>query len=709
MAESRLIPTLLLAAWLAPLASFVVVALATTLLHRLRGVVSASAARAVGQVCTGTIATSFLLSLAALAFWVRTHGVGGDAGEGDAGHHAGPPPMVGEWFTFLEVGTLRLATGYYIDALTLVMATLVTFVALCVHLYSLGYLDDELSQDCLVTDAEARLAGGAPVVRPARLHRFYQHLALFTFSMLGIVFASSVAMTFVFWELVGATSYLLIGFYYERPAAARAAAKAMLVNRIGDVGMLVAIALLWSAFGTLDYEGLFGAVGPWLTADPMNNTLLTIAGVGLFCGAIGKSAQAPLWSWLPDAMQGPTPVSALVHSATMVAAGVFLTARVFPLLTAEALAVVAAVGAVTLILGAILAVSANDLKRVLAYSTISQLGYMVLGLGVGGWTAATLHLVTHASFKALLFLAAGAAIHGAHVGEFASLGGLRRRMPLTAAATLVGALALVGAGIPILGLGLSGFYSKDLLFEQAIAYARANPGRGWAYWAPTIGAALTAFYIARLWLLTFAGEPRSKGAADAHEASSPMLAPMAALGIAAVGIAWALPGGLSVKGLLESAATVPATSVGVVSLAATVPSESAAHTDEIKRLAALTALGATLVGLSVAGARHRLGKLADPPTAKLARGFDLRWVPGLNRAIADTFRRSGWALARWIDSVVIDRGVGGLTSATVFASGGALARLQTGNVRQYVVLLVLAVAIAGSVALGVAYRWAEGV
>jgi NADH-quinone oxidoreductase subunit L len=501
---------------------------------------------------------------------------------------------------------------------------------------------------------------------------------------------------------------LLIGFYYERPAAARAAAKAMLVNRIGDVGMLVTIALLWAEFGTLDYQTLFAAVGPWVESHAGSVSLLTIAGVGLFCGAIGKSAQAPLWSWLPDAMQGPTPVSALVHSATMVAAGVFLTARVYPLLTADALSVVAAVGAVTLLLGAVLAVSARDLKRVLAYSTISQLGYMVLGLGLGGWTAATLHLVTHASFKALLFLAAGAAIHGAHSGELASLGGLRRRMPITAAAMLIGALALVGAGVPLLGVGLSGFYSKDMLFEQAIAYSRANPGKSWAFWAPTVGAALTAFYIARLWLLTFASEPRSEGAREAHEAPRSMLAPMIALAIAAIAIAWTLPGGLSAHHLLESSSVEPATRSGSGWLHVSVPTEAVAHADDIKRLAAFVALGATISGFVAAVALHRLGRLADPPTARLARAFDLRWVPLANHSIARACRQVGWAASRWGDALVIDRGVGDLATALAFGGGSLLARFQTGNVRQYIVLLVLAVVIVGSLALGITYRWAEG-
>lgn len=700
MDESRLIPTLVLAAWLAPLASFAVVAIASSVLHRVRGAVAPAAARAIAQVCTGSLATSFLLALAALAAWIRLAGVGG--------HAATQPPVVGEWFTFIDVGSLRLSAGYYIDALTLVMATLVTFVALCIHVYALGYLDDELADDGLVTDLEARQAGGAFVVRPGRLHRFYQHLALFTFSMLGIVVAWNVAMTFVFWELVGASSYLLIGFYYERPAAARAAAKAMLVNRIGDVGMLVAIALLWSLFGTLDYEPLFAAIGPWLEANPTSAGLLTFAGVALFCGAIGKSAQAPLWSWLPDAMQGPTPVSALVHSATMVAAGVFLTARVYPLLTADALSVVAAVGAVTLLLGAVLAVSAGDLKRVLAYSTISQLGYMVLGLGLGGWTASTLHLVTHATFKALLFLAAGAVIHGAHSGDLGSLGGLRKRMPLTTAAMLVGALALVGAGVPLLGIGLSGFYSKDMLFEQAIAFSRANPGGGWAFWAPTVGAALTAFYITRLWLLTFAGEPRSDGSRNAHESGKTMLVPMAALLLAAVAVAWTLPGGLSANALLESASLAPASRSGSEWFEVSIPTEAAAHATEIKRLAAFVALGATVCGFVAAVALDRLGRLTDPPTARLARALDLTWVPAVNRAVAGACRRVGWATSRWGDATVIDRGFGAFAAALALSGGAVLARLQTGNVRQYIVLLVLAVVIVGSLALGLTYRWAEG-
>ncbi|MEN0111115.1 MAG: proton-conducting transporter membrane subunit, partial [Planctomycetota bacterium] len=415
MSPDRLVPTLLLIAWLAPLASFAVTAVAGAVLAQRDRGVDAASARTIARVATGAVLASLIASLVALGVWVGEHGAApakhgaeydtaepravAEAGAPVAFHDAIDHPAVvphahdpaaytGEWFRFLEVGPLEASAGYYLDGLAVLMAVVVTLVASCVHVYAMGYLAEETAAegDDAVTDREVTTYYGEPFRRAGRLHRFYQHLSLFTFAMLGIVVAGNALQTFVFWELVGATSYLLIGFYYERPKAAAAANKAMLVNRVGDVGMLVGLMALWSLAGTLEYRELFARAGEWLATPGDAYSLLAVAAGGMVLGCVGKSAQAPLWSWLPDAMAGPTPVSALVHSATMVAAGVFLIARLTPLMPVEVLQAVAVIGAVTLLLGAVLATAATDLKRVLAFSTISQLGFMTLSLGLGGWT-----------------------------------------------------------------------------------------------------------------------------------------------------------------------------------------------------------------------------------------------------------------------------------------------------------------------------------
>ena len=331
-----------------------------------------------------------------------------------------------------QAGPVPLATaGVYVDALAAVMATLVTLVAALVQLYSLGYLADE--------------------PRPA-LGRYYLYQSLFAFSMLGLVFAPNFLQLFVFWELVGLCSYLLIGFYYQRPAAARAAVKAFWVTKLGDVGFLLGIVLLWGATGTFEFDTLFRAVaGGALPAS------LALCMTLIYLGAVGKSAQFPLHVWLPDAMEGPTPVSALIHAATMVTAGVFLVARAYPLFQAVpwVLLLIAYVGAFTALLAATLALGESDLKRVLAYSTVSQLGYMMTALGAGALAAGVLHLLLHGFFKALLFLAAGAVIHAVHTNDMGAMGRLGRAMPKTAIVFVVGDARARGRAA-LLGLRLEG-------------------------------------------------------------------------------------------------------------------------------------------------------------------------------------------------------------------------------------------------------------
>jgi NADH-quinone oxidoreductase subunit L len=701
MPLEQLLQTLLLVAWLAPLASFVVSALAGSMLSR-KGYIDSSAARTIGHVATGAIGVSLIASVLALGGWISAHPLG-------EGHGEAAAPLVGEWFSILDVGSLHVGAGYYIDALTVVMAVVVTLIATCVHVYSLGYLADETGAEGpeAVTDYEPVQASGLPLRRAGRLHRFYQHLSLFCFAMLGVVIAGNALMTFAFWELVGASSYLLIGYYYERPKAGAAATKAMLFNRVGDVGMLVALMAIWGLAGTFDYDKLFAAAPSWFTS---HYGLATLIGAGLFCGCIGKSAQVPLQAWLPDAMAGPTPVSALVHSATMVAAGVFLVGRIYPLLTVEVLVSIAMVGAITLLVGATLATVAHDMKRVLAYSTVSQLGFMMLALGLGGWTAGLFHLVTHAGFKALLFLGAGSVIHAVGTNDLRAMGGLRSKMPFTAGLMLVGLLALVGAGLPMLGLGLSGFFSKDAIFEQAIAFSRANPSYAWLFWAPLLGAMMTALYITRMWLLAFVGRPRTEAAEHAHESPESMLVPMLIVATMAISAGWAVPGsGVSVPALLETSAPAMThqSRSGVAWRDLSLPSSHDAHEASVRTAAGWGALGATLAGATIALVLHRGGRKCETPAGAPLRQLDEHWLPGLSRGLDSLTRSVGALVAGPVDRGIVDGGfkrAAGLLTMT----GVALRRAQTGNLRQYVFFLALGVVLVGVTSLGVAYRWIAG-
>ncbi len=595
------LPILLGFAVLLPLLSFVVIFLVGPRLGE--------HGKTAGTVAVLAIFGSLCLSLISLGIWLWHHPpqahhaehaalaqvghaeadhANGATAPGEANGHAADatsterPEIHGEWYTLGKFGKLRLTIGYYIDALTVAMFSMVSFIALCIHVYATGYMHDELHD---VTDHEVHLRNGRHLHRPGRFPRFFQFLSLFTFSMLGLVIAGNVLMTFVFWELVGICSYFLIGFYVERPSASTAANKAFIVNRVGDFGMIIGLMALWGSLGTLSYgdpidgtdrqPGIFSqirppdadhaltvpasmtALSPLSTLDATGQAtpesasvtghsqgtpgygLLVVAGLGIFAGCVGKSAQFPLHVWLPDAMEGPTPVSALVHSATMVAAGVFLVARIYPIFTPEVLLTIACVGAVTVFLAATIAVAATDIKRVLAYSTLSQLGYMMMALGVGGWLAGVLHLFTHAFFKSLLFLCSGSVIHAVHTNELPQMGGLARKMPWTAFTMLIGCLAISGAGIPLV-IGLSGYYSKDSILEQAYLYGQRNPGFGSLFFhAAVAGATMTSFYMFRLWYLAFAGEPRDSHRYDhAHESPREMVVPLVVLAVLSVIVAW---------------------------------------------------------------------------------------------------------------------------------------------------------------------------
>ena len=407
------------------------------------------------------------------------------------------------WINFGNVpsiGPLSIQLGIKIDNLTVIMLFVVTLISALVHIFSLEYMKGD-----------------------KRFSRYYAYLGIFTFSMLGIVLTDNILMMYIFWELVGLSSYLLIGFWYEKKSASDAGMKAFLTNRVGDIGMFLGILILFTNYHTFSFDEIFHQIS--LGVVPFgSNGWLTAAGILVFMGAVGKSAQVPLHVWLPDAMEGPTPVSALIHAATMVAAGVYLVARIFALLTADAMLVIAVVGAVTSFFAATIALTQNDIKKVLAYSTVSQLGYMIMSLGVGAYTFALFHLVTHAFFKGLLFLGSGSVIQAMHhEQDIRQMGGLRKKMPITYTTFLIATLAI--SGIPL----TSGFLSKDGLLAGTFAFGSLT-----GHWLiPFLGftvALMTAFYMFRLVIITFHGEPRNQEKYDhAHETPFAMTMPLVIL------------------------------------------------------------------------------------------------------------------------------------------------------------------------------------
>lgn len=401
-------------------------------------------------------------------------------------------------YQFIRAGRFEVNVDIRIDPLSVIMLLVVTGVGTLIHLYSIGYMHGD-----------------------DREHRFFAYLNLFAFSMLVLVMANNFLVMYVGWELVGLSSYLLIGFWYDRPLAAVASKKAFITNRVGDVGLALGIMLIFAHFGTLEFDKVFASAGGLANGSAVAIALL------LFAGAAAKSAQIPLHVWLPDAMEGPTPVSALIHAATMVTAGVYLVARAHPIFEAAPVAsdVVAWIGLATALLSALIAFTQDDIKRVLAYSTVSQLGFMFMALGVGAYGAAIFHLFTHAFFKALMFLGAGSVMHGLHdETDMTKMGALRKAMPWTAGTFIVGWLAIIG--IP----GFSGFFSKDQIL--AGVYGSGNT----LMWILGLAATFcTGFYMSRLVFLTFFGRTRVSAGVTPHESPPVMIWPLALLAIAAAG------------------------------------------------------------------------------------------------------------------------------------------------------------------------------
>jgi len=466
--------------FLLPAISFVIVSLVIRPLVKTESKVA-------GYITIAAIGISFILSICTLAAVMA------------APHHELQMPDV----TWVAIGGFTIHIGLMVDSLTAVMLVVVTLVSLMVQIYSQGYMRGDTGY-----------------------HRYYAAMSLFTMSMLGLVLANNLLYMFVFWEMVGLCSYLLIGFWFHKPSAADAAKKAFLVTRLGDFGFLAALLTLYHNTGTFDIAQLHQLAA----AGALGGVVLTWAAIGIFAGAMGKSAQFPLHVWLPDAMEGPTPVSALIHAATMVAAGVFLVARMFPLFehSTEAMTTVAVIGGITAIFAASMGLVMNDIKRVLAYSTVSQLGYMMLGLGTGGVAVGIFHLFNHAFFKALLFLGSGSVNHATGTFDMRLMGGLRKVMPWTYATFVIGSLSLAGIW------PLAGFWSKDEILITSFA---SQPG---LFVLAMITVFMTAFYMFRAVYMTFHGEYRGGEAgehghaAHPHESEKVMVTPLVVLAVLAV-------------------------------------------------------------------------------------------------------------------------------------------------------------------------------
>jgi NADH-quinone oxidoreductase subunit L len=545
---------------------------------------------------------------------------------------------------WLSIGGLQIDFGLKLDALSLMMLLIVTGVGGAIHIYSYGYMDEDRSKA-----------------------RFFAFMSLFTFSMLGIVLANNFLMMFIFWELVGVSSYLLIGFWFEKPSAGDAAKKAFIVNRLGDFGFLAGILMVWGLLDSLNFSALQNSIA----ANPAAfGAMATTAGLLIFCGAAGKSAQFPLHVWLPDAMEGPTPVSALIHAATMVAAGVYMLCRTLFLFDADALHVIAYIGGFTALLAALIAVQQNDIKRIIAYSTLSQLGYMVMAVGLNGPTPAMFHLTTHAFFKALLFLSAGSVIIGMHhEQDIWQMGNLRKKMPITFWTFLIGALAL--SGIP----PFSGFYSKDSILAQALeqkSYLLFGVG--------VFAAGLTAFYIFRLFFVVFFGKEKSETASHAHESPAVITLPLLALGIFA-----AIGGFIGIWN-----------NYGLQFIAG---NESLSFVQQVmeplhKPVPMLVGIAFGLTGIFLAFSLYK-NATSDSLPAKLG-GFATAMK---NKFYFDeiyeaTFVRAHdflAAVADWIDRWILEGAIIGAIRGGTDLSGRALRLAQTGNLQTYAFLFVLGV------------------
>ena len=543
--------------------------------------------------------------------------------------------------TWISIGNFQATLGVKLDNLSALMLLVVTGVGSLIHWYSQGYMKGDRSYS-----------------------RYFACLSLFTFSMLGIVLASNFMQMFIFWELVGVSSYLLIGFWYERPAAADASKKAFLTNRIGDFGFILGIIMVWAATSSLNFTELKGI----FEANPeILGATAGIVGVLLFCGAVGKSAQFPLHVWLPDAMEGPTPVSALIHAATMVAAGVFMLCRIFFLLSPDALQVIAWTGGITALMAAVIALQQNDIKRILAYSTLSQLGYMVMAVGVHAPGAAMFHLTTHAFFKAMLFLGAGSVIHALHhEQDIWKMGGLKEKMPATYKTFLIGTLAL--CGVP----PLSGFFSKDGILAAAADFR--HHGSMLLFAIGVLAAVLTTLYMARLVLVAFHGKHRSEAADHSHESPSVMTGPLWILVIPTL-----FAGFLPIESAVNHVAGL---------------NHAGGHTQA--PLAMAFSVLALLIGGSVAWSLY--SKAESDPIANRLHGLStalknrLYFDEIFNGLIYVTHEAIS-KLAEWVDRILLSSFIVKGLSNVVDVFGRGLRLFQTGSIHTYAFLFVVGIAL----------------
>jgi NADH-quinone oxidoreductase subunit L len=570
-------------------------------------------------------------------------------------------PYLESFGTWINIGALHIDFSFVLDQLSLVMLLVVTGVGFLIHIYSVGYMKED--------------AGYA---------RYFSYLNLFLFFMTTLVLAGNALVMFVGWEGVGLASYLLIGFWFSKTSAADAGKKAFIVNRIGDVGFLIGMFLLLANFGTLT----FSEIAAKLAANPgWTGGVLTAIALCLLLGATGKSAQLPLYIWLPDAMEGPTPVSALIHAATMVTAGVYMIARNHVLFDHSpfALNTVAIIGAATALFAATIALVQTDIKRVLAYSTISQLGYMFLGCGVAAYSAAVFHLMTHAFFKALLFLAAGSVIHGlSGQQDLRKMGGLRKKMPITFWTMTMGVIAI--AGIP----PFAGFFSKDAILYSAF---QQGPLGKVLYFVGLVTAALTAFYMFRLWYLTFTGESRDPHS-HPHESPWSMLGPLVILAVLSIGGGWI---GIDRFGSFLSAVTGP-----------TIDPATAPGGKSLDIGLSVVAVAVALIGWFVAHLFY--GKKTQRP-AELAAALPAGYKLLANKYYVDEFygatvikplmATSTYLLGWFVDKAILGGAAWLLGGIATFA-GALLQRWQSGNLRSYAAWLAAG---AAAVLLFVVVPW----
>lgn len=692
--------------WLLPLATFTLLALT----HK-----RAFMPKVSDKIATGSMGICLALALSML---VRI--MSGQQIPAGAGFHF-------NWFNMAQDSPV--VVGLMIDNLAVIMLLVVTLVSFLVHLFSMGYMHGDV-----------------------RYGRYYCGLQIFTMSMIGLVLADNLLFLYCFWELVGLSSYLLIGHWFEKKSASDAAIKAFITTRVGDIGMFLGILIIYAQVGSFRYDDVFAAVAD----GTLGGMLRTLAGLGIFFGAMGKSAQFPLHVWLPDAMEGPTPVSALIHAATMVAAGVYLVGRVYPVFDPTTFLFIAYTGAITCFFAATIALVQDDIKKVLAYSTVSQLGYMMLGLGVGGYVAGLFHLTTHAFFKACLFLGSGSVIYAMHHEQSMSqYGGLWRKMKITSATFLVSCLAI--AGFPFI---TSGFYSKDLILGDVLAFFM-RPENSKHVLLPLLGfgtAFMTAFYMFRQYYLTFTGKPRNQHKYDhAHESPWVMTTPLVVLGTLAIIGGGFHFGGVNVQWfqkLIEKPAAIavehaPSHEAPVMLAAAhgatagehaPAVAHDASHDEHLVHQAHQTAMVLSIIlalgGIALATLFYFKGLTYVPAilAARLKPIHTFLWnkwyfdevyyatflagthaIAGLSwlfdRMVIDLAvnmaglggRVAGW-LVGLFDKHAIDGAVNGVAEACSSA-GWLIGRVQTGRVRTYLLVMVVGMLVVAAAFLAVVQKF----